>query len=146
MKLRELLLRKNKNAKQLATEIQSDEPMVSKYINYKCLPIPKEMLKICEVLDCDIEDIYEPEEIYYQTSNKTKSSVKATKKSDYYNLTVRLPKDAYKYLNKEYLQVCGYKNITQWIWRCYERLQKHHDIIIKKRKAVPDTKRNDSTK
>lgn len=145
MKLKELLLQKNKKAKQLANDINSDEPMVSKYINYKCLPIPEVMNQICSVLECEVEDVYEPNEIYYQNKVGAKISSKNEKKSDYYNLTVRLPKDACKYLNKDYLQVCGYKNITQWIWRCYERLQKQHDIITKE-KAVPHTKRNDSAK
>ena len=145
MKLKELLIQKNKMAKDLAIDIESDEPMISKYINYKCLPIPKVMSQICQALECEIEDIYEADEIYYQKNIKTKLSSKKSNSSNYYKLTVNLPRDAMKYLNKEYLQVCGYKNITQWIWRCYERLQKQHDFITKE-KVVPSAKRNDHAK
>lgn len=64
MHLRELRIRKARQQKELALKIGTDEPMMSKFENYKCLPIPTMMKAICKELDCKIEDIYEPHEIY----------------------------------------------------------------------------------
>ncbi len=70
MRLKEVLEEKHKKAKVLAQEIGADEPMISKFANYKCLHIPVQMEKICESLDCQISDIYQDEEIYYKQAHK----------------------------------------------------------------------------
>ncbi len=132
MKLREKRKQQNRKAKELAECVGTDEPMFSKFENYKCLPIPTMLKAICKELNCEIKDIYENDELYITNNeNKIVASEKEKSESEYYNLTVRLPKDARKYLNKEYLRKCGYKDITYWIWRCYERLQKQYEIINK---------------
>lgn len=120
MKLREILEEKNKKAKELAIEIGTDEPMISKFVNYKCLPIPAQMQNICKSLDCKVSDIYKDEEVYYQ--NKAKKEPKSTKELDFYNLCVRLPNDARKYLASDNLKRLGYKDKTQWIMACYKEL------------------------
>ena len=131
MKLREILTKQQKKAKDLATEIGTDEPMISKIINYKCLPVPLMMLAICKTLDCKIEDIYEDEEVYYKTSEtlhkasasiSSKNTVKQAKEPDSYNLCVKLPNEARNTLARDNLRKVGYKDLTQWIWKCYRDL------------------------
>lgn len=125
MKLKEILERKNKKAKELALNIGADEPMISKFANYKCLPTPVAMEKICEVLSCDIKDIYEDKEVFYKKTKKS-SQNGSNNDEEYtcYNLSVRLPREACKYLKKENLSKVGYRNITDWIWTCYRDLIK----------------------
>ena len=127
MKLKQIRISKCVKAKALADAIQTDEPMISKFENYKCLPIPKQLEKICEVLECSINDIYEDEEIYI----KKKNAPTIEKEKDCYKITIRLPKEAREYL-KTALKRCGYKDITYWIYRCYERLQKQYEYVTKK--------------
>ena len=124
MRLKEVLEEKHKKAKVLAQEIGTDEPMISKFANYKCLPIPVQMEKICESLDCQISDIYKDEEIYYKQAHK-KQTKKATNTAvllDFYNLCVRLPRDACKWLARENLKKLGYKDLSDWIRDCYRQL------------------------
>ncbi len=132
MQLQEQIIKSGMTAKDFAKRIGTDSPMVSKFNNYKCLPIPTMMKVMCEVLDCDIKDIYADIELYY-----TKSKSKASKKTDKYKLTVNLPKGAKEFF-KTALKKCGYKDITDWILRCYARLQKQYEIIVnaEKEKAL----------
>ena len=122
MNLKGILEKKNKKAKDLAIEIGIDEPMISKFVNYKCLPIPAQMKSICKSLDCKVSDIYKNEEIFYQET--TKKQPKSAEELNSYNLCVRLPNEARKYLASANLQRLGYKDKTQWIMDCYKRLVK----------------------
>lgn len=127
MRMREVRQAKNVKAKELADAIETDEPMISKFENYKCLPVPKQLERICDYLQCTIEQIYKDEEIYIK---KTKQETKE-RKEDCYKITIRLPEEARATL-KTILKKCGYKDITYWIYRCYERLLKQYEIITKK--------------
>ena len=71
MKLRELLQQKGIRQQELAKSVGLDEPMISKFMNYKCLPIPPDMKLICEFLNCAITDIYLENEIYMKYSEMT---------------------------------------------------------------------------
>ena len=133
MKLKEVRLAKNRQQKELAISIGTDEPMMSKFENYKCLPIPSMMKALLIELDCKLEDIVESSEVYV---NETKVSVKQNKEAEepkYYRLTVNLPREAKEFL-KLSLKKCGYKDITYWIYRCFERLTKQYEIITKAEK------------
>lgn len=134
MKLKEILEKKNKKAKELAIEIGTDEPMISKFVNYKCLPIPTQMKGICKSLDCKVSDVYTDEEIYYQS--KAKKQAREPKELDFYNLCVRLPNEARKYLTTENLELVGYKDKTQWILACYKEL-----VLKIKKSSFPKAKR-----
>lgn len=139
MQLQQQITKAGISSKDFAELIGTDAPMVSRFTHYKCLPIP-EMLKVmCQVLNCTPDDIYTNKELYYKpTKQKTK------KETDKYKLTVSLPKEAKEFLNKA-LKKCGYKDITYWIYRCYERLQKQYEIIVKaeKEKALRQSEKPD---
>ncbi len=70
MRLREIRKAKGRQQKELAKKIGTDEPMMSKFENYKCLPIPTMMKKLLKELGCSrVEEIYEPHEIYLQLAS-----------------------------------------------------------------------------
>ncbi|MEG1662521.1 MAG: helix-turn-helix transcriptional regulator [Clostridia bacterium] len=130
MKLRQIRIAKNRQQKELGNAIGTDEPMMSKFENYKCLPVPSMMKLLLKELNCKIEDIYESSEIYINEGKQVSVKEKDSKEVKFYRLTVNLPREA-KELLKASLKKCGYKDITYWIYRCYERLQKQYEIITK---------------
>ena len=131
MRLREIRISKHRQQKELAKAIGTDESMLSKFENYKCLPIPPMMKKLTEELGCGVDDIYEPHEVYYQ--DKPQVIEKTKKTPSVYNLSVRLPKEAKSFFKKA-LKKCGFKDITAWIVWCYERLQTQYGNIVEKEK------------
>ncbi len=129
MNLQNQIIKSNLKSKDLAEKVGTDASMISRFNNYKCLPIPSMLEKICNVLNCNISDIYNDDEIYMKRSKKSK------RKSNYenYKITVRLPRDAKDKIHQA-LEVCGYKDVTYWIYRCYERLMSQYEIIEKAKK------------
>lgn len=126
MKLQKQLDKANITSKELAKEIGTDASMVSRFNNYKCLPIPATMEAICKALNCEVNDIYTNEEITFKKGKRTVSE------SEYenYKVTVRLPRNAKEKIHKA-LKVCGYKDVTHWIYRCYERLLAQQEFVEK---------------
>lgn len=139
MKLKEVRLQKGLQQKELANAIGTDEPMMSKFENYKCLPIPSMMRLLLQVLACDIGDIYEPNEIYTQLVSAT--TRKRKRKSDVYRLTAELPEEARAFLNGGALQELGFKDITAWVNYCYEQLKKTYKAQKEKTSSSLDSKR-----
>lgn len=127
MKLQEQLTKNEMTGKELAEQIGTDVSMVSRFNNYKCLPIPPMLEEICKALGCEINDIYEESEIYVKPKKK---AVRTEADFENYKVTVRLPRDAKAKIH-EALKVCGYKDVTYWIYRCYERLITQYEIIKK---------------
>lgn len=125
MKLQEQLTKKEMTGKELAEKIGTDVGMVSRFNNYKCLPIPPMLEEICKALGCEINDIYEDNEIYVKPKKK---AVRTEADFENYKITVRLPRDA-KSKIRQALKTCGYKDVTYWIFRCYERLITQYEII-----------------
>ena len=80
MQLRAMRIRKGKQQKELAKAIGTDEPMMSKFENYKCLPIPPMMTALCRELGCEVEDIYEPHEVYLSSPKATVKVANGKKK------------------------------------------------------------------
>jgi transcriptional regulator with XRE-family HTH domain len=141
MRLRQLRIAKGRQQKELAKKIGTDEPMMSKFENYKCLPTPSMMNLLVKELGCSVDDIYEPHEVYYQ---KNKPTAKEKKESPaVYNLSVRLPAEAKAFLKKA-LKKCGFKDITAWVVWCYERLQTQYEHIVEaeKKDSTPACKQS----
>ena len=125
MKLTEVRSERGIQAKDLAVAVGTDAPMISRFEHYKCLPIPKMCARIADVLNCDIEAIYEPHEIYYKKPRKQVQTAELTS----YRLTAKLPREAREFLHSGALQECGYKDITEWINKCYKVLMRTYKEI-----------------
>ena len=119
MQLRAMRIRKGRQQKELAKAIGTDEPMMSKFENYKCLPIPPMMKALCDELGCEVGDIYEPHEIFLTSPKVTvKVSKGSKKKKEFYHLTVNLPPEAREFF-KEALGKCGPNLKTRLVCRIF---------------------------
>ena len=72
MKLKEVRQSKDITADSLAKQLGVDTPMMSRFENYKCLPIPSMLEKLCKILNCSVSDIYKDNEIYIKRDNQAK--------------------------------------------------------------------------
>lgn len=137
MRLQEQINKAGLLNKELANKVGTDNSMISRFTHFKCLPIPEMMRKMCEILNCTTSEIYEDNEIYYKPTTKRKTKRETNK----YKLTVELPKEAQAFIKKA-LKKCGYKDITEWIMKCYLRLKKHYALIeaYEKEKASHEEK------
>lgn len=131
-RLKEIRIAKGRQQKELALKIGTDEPMMSRFENYKCLPIPSMLIKLTEELECNVEDIYQPHEIYSSARPKSASAPKKAN-NETYRVTVKLRPEAREVL-KTVLKKCGYKDITDWINRCYERTVRKYEKVLAKEK------------
>jgi len=133
MKLKQIRIAKGRQQKELAIKIGTDEPMMSKFENYKCLPVPSMMKRLTEELGVSADDIYEPHEVYYQGARAKASAPKKKAEEEVYHLTVNLPPEAREFF-KTALKKCGFKDITAWVNLCFERLQTQYREILEKEK------------
>lgn len=139
MRLKEIRVAKGRQQKELAISVGTDEPMMSKFENYKCLPTPPTMKLILKELGCSVEDIYEPHEVYYAPPAKPK---KRKRKSNVYRLTAELPEEAREFFKSGALQKCGFQDITAWANWCYTQLKRTHQEILQKEKTSPSLAAN----
>lgn len=142
-KLRAIRIAKGRQQKELAQKIGTDEPMMSRFENFKCLPIPSMLSKLTEALGCTVDDIYEPHEIYLQGVTVKASAPKAKKNTDVYHLTVNLPPEAREFF-KTALKKLGYKDITDWANRCFERTRRQYEELLAKEKDSTSAAKQDS--
>lgn len=114
----------------LAKRIGTNAPMMSNFENYKCLPVPKMLAKICEELHCTRQDIYSDNELYVLNR---KGQINSTERAEpeVYKLSVRLPDRAREMLTQENLEKCGYHSLKDYIWHCYL----HFERLVKRAEA-----------
>lgn len=74
MKLKEIRVAKGRQQKELAISVGTDEPMMSKFENYKCLPTPPTMNLILKELGCSVEDIYEAARSLLRSARKAEET------------------------------------------------------------------------
>ena len=117
--------------------------MMSRFENFKCLPIPSMLSKLTEELGCTVDDIYEPHEIYLQGVTVKASAPKAKKNTEVYHLTVNLPPEAREFF-KTALKKLGYKDITDWANRCFERTRRQYEELLAKEKDSTSAAKQDS--
>lgn len=104
----------------LAKRVGTNAPMMSNFENHRCIPVPLMLKAICRELNCEILDIYSPEEIY--VSKHTRKT--ANDEKSCYRLTVELPNSARVVFKSKNLKKIGYKNLKDFMWHCYKWLEK----------------------
>ncbi len=88
-----------------------DAALVSKIINYICLPIPEHAKAICDYFDCEITELYDPSELLQvsQLEKPKPEKSKKKKKSVEYNLHVQIERDlADRVFSKENMKRLGF--------------------------------------
>lgn len=133
MKLKEKRNEFNIEQADLAKRVGTNAPMISCFEHYKCLPTPDMLKTICEVLRCDVLDIYESDEIYIKVTKSNNCTSTKSKESKTYRLTADLPNYAREILNLKNLEKCGYHSLKDFIWHCFKRFEKQLKIIEKEK-------------
>lgn len=111
MNLKFYLKKTEISQKELADQLGTSEPMISKFSNYKCLPIPEDMKKMCNILQCNVLDIYDKDEITF-IERKPKRAVADL---SIYKLTVHLPSEYRELFEPKTLRKLGYHNLVDLI-------------------------------
>lgn len=130
MKLKEIRGYRNIGQAEFAKKVGTTSPMMSNFENYKCIPVPNMLKRMCDILECRVSDIYEDEEIYIKKNNNLITRVRKQKQE--YKLTVSLPEEARGVFTPVNLRKCGYHSLKDFIWHCYKRFEKQLAIINKK--------------
>ena len=115
MRLKEKRLASGLKAKALGQAVGLDESMISRFENYRCLPTPPDMDKLCRALACAVSDLYDPAEIRFARPKKGDSPAAS------YRMTVDLPAGARAEI-RDALTLLGYKSVTAWIEECCGKL------------------------
>lgn len=99
-KYKDLLESQGKRQSNLLEAIRKQDPRVdkillSKMVNYVCLPIPKQAKIICDYLDCEITELYDPAELLLvsQLEKPKPEKPKKKRKPNEFNLNVRIERD-----------------------------------------------------
>lgn len=137
MLLKEILKNKNIEQQELSDKTNIDKWQISKICNYKCLPTPEQAYKICDVLDCNILDIYNKSEI--DLINGVKKASRNKTDNLYYRLSVRLNKASCNCLKLDNIKLLGYKTIKDWVLDCMK------DLKQKQKQARREKEQNQRT-
>lgn len=135
MKLQEKRRERGLEQADLAKRVGTNAPMMSNFENYKCLPIPTMLTKICEELNCERQDIYTDNELYVK-KQKIQRNSEMRAEPDVYKLSVRLPDKAREMFTQENLEKCGFHSLKDFIWHCYLQFEKMVRKAEKKEKAT----------
>lgn len=122
-----------------AAGYRMDISLFSKMENDLCLPTPPTADKLCNLLGCGIDDIYQPHELdFSQCCGSTKNSpFDGLKKRDTRTnrkMQFRLTEYALQVFTSGALAICGYRTQTEWFYECV-RLLEEKSLRIKENAA-----------
>lgn len=125
----------------LAKCINKDVPLISKFENFVCLPIPEDATKIAKTLKCTtIFELYDEEDVKFLKHQTTPKKKRDASELLVYRLTADLPRDAINWLTKENLNLLGFLSIKDWANDCFDKFKKR----VQKKKSHFDCNQNDS--
>lgn len=116
----------------LAKRVGTNEPMMSNFERYKCLPVPSMLEAICKELNCNVLDIYKQSEIYINNTSKGRDA--SVDEPEFYRFTADLPNEARKVFDSKKLRDCGFRSKKDFLYHCYKWLEKKQNT--KKEKAT----------
>lgn len=111
-----------------AAGYRMDISLFSKMENDLCLPTPPTADKLCNLLGCGIDDIYQPHELDFSqycssTKNSPSSGLKNLKGRTERKMQFRLTEYALQVFTSGALEVCGYRTQTEWFYECVRQLE-----------------------
>lgn len=128
-----LLQEQNLQQKNLLEEIRTidarvDKALLSKMVNYVCLPTPQQVNVICKTLNCTITELYKPNELI--VIPKLSNSKKPYTPSGMTNIHVQAPMQlVQRVFSKESMVKLGITNKSDCIRDYIEELAKRLDRI-----------------
>ena len=132
-KLQEIRTKKDFSQQDITAILQAegqrvDVSLFSKMENDLCLPTPPTADKLCNLLGCGIDDIYQPHELdFSQCCNNTKNSPfdgrKRRETRTNRKMQFRLTEYALQVFTSGALEVCGYRTQTEWFYECVRQLE-----------------------
>lgn len=118
---------------ELAKSINKDVPLISKFENFVCLPVPEDATKIAKTLKCTtILELYDEEDLKFLEKATTPKKKRDAVELLVYRLTADLPRNATDWLTKENLQLLQYSSIREWVNDCFNKFKKR----VKKKRAI----------
>lgn len=139
MKLKEIRESKKISAEEMAKAMDVTEELYGEMEDYNCLPTPPKSRKMLKKLDCVLEDVYEPHEVYVKVGSRSGTHRPPT---EVYKLTAELPVEAREFFRSNALQECGYQSINEWANACYTKLCKtYKKIKADEKQGKPNTKK-----
>lgn len=111
-----------------AAGYRMDISLFSKLENDLCLPTPPTADKLCNLLGCGIDDIYQPHELDFSqccgnTKNSPSNGLKNLKGRTERKMQFRLTTYALQVFTSGALEVCGYRTQTEWFYECVRQLE-----------------------
>lgn len=130
-----------------------DAPMLSRFEQGKCNPVPADARKIADTLGKPLAEIYDAADLDYgigrgnaENATRTLASGKKDLRS---KVTVRkcyrVSKSTAEWLTPDYFKACGYRHGQHWFDLCVFRLQQQY-YAIQKRKAASDGQTSSAAK
>ena len=109
MRLRQILEQKKLNGRILAKKLGTDEGAVSRIVNYKVLPVPADLDRLCDLLGVGVLDIYDKEEI--RLIPKRKRRVRGDRG---YNLCIFVD-EKYRTALPAAINALGIRTYSEWL-------------------------------
>lgn len=116
-----------------------DSSLLSKMENDLCLPTPPTADRLCTVLNCGLDDIYQPHELDFSqcresTKNSPSDGLKKRETRTNRKMQFRLTEYALQVFASGALKACGYRTQTEWFYECV-RLLEEKSLRIKETAA-----------
>lgn len=156
---KKIMLQRGIMQKDVLTDVRKidprvDNPLLSKFVNDVCLPLPKTLEGICKTLSCTPLDIYDKREIDLiphtddETENVGTSDGKSTtagaikkrtrrREKNLYNLTVEIPRElAERVFTPDALRKLGYLSKSDFVRQAVLKAAEELSTIERKEKAA----------
>ena len=116
-----------------------DSSLLSKMENDLCLPTPPTADRLCTVLNCGLDDIYQPHELdfgqnYVKAKISPSGGLKKPGGRTERKMQFRLTEYALQVFASGALEACGYRSQTEWFYECV-RLLEEKSLRIKENAA-----------
>jgi hypothetical protein len=102
-----------------------DKSLMSKFVNYVCVPTPAQVRAINNILNCETEQLYTPEELQYGIGGGCSQSTARRRRSNVYNLTVEVDRElAERVFSPEAMRLLNISSKSDYIRQCLLRLDR----------------------
>jgi transcriptional regulator with XRE-family HTH domain len=135
-KIKEALFERKITASKLGELVGCDRYLMSKFVNGVCLPVKKMGLQMCNVLNKEVNDLWDENELFTLPQNSLLNKRNEIERQMYYKLTARVPKGCCNLLQQDNLRKLGYLNVTDFVIQKVLGLEKEIKEFEKREKKI----------